>query len=70
MLGPDLATAHFIVKRNGAVKFVGHNAWFRLDKDEKYYLPNRRVDGMELEAVDASGTKLMSSGFENFSELI
>ncbi|XP_041352812.1 distal membrane-arm assembly complex protein 2-like [Gigantopelta aegis] len=69
ILGPDLATAHFIVKRKGAVKFVGHDSWFRLNKAGRYNLPNRRVDGMELEAVDASGTKLMSAGFENFVDL-
>ncbi|XP_071080347.1 distal membrane-arm assembly complex protein 2-like [Haliotis cracherodii] len=69
ILGPDLATSHFIVKRGGAVKFVDRETWFRMEEDGKYYLPNRKVEGMKLEAVDASNTSLMHIGMDNFVNL-
>ncbi|KAK3611329.1 hypothetical protein CHS0354_029981 [Potamilus streckersoni] len=68
-LGPDLATATFIVARNGAVKFVGQDRWIRIDKDGKYALPNRKVEGLYLEAVDASGTEILYTGLSNFVDL-
>ncbi|XP_067680618.1 distal membrane-arm assembly complex protein 2-like [Haliotis asinina] len=69
ILGPDLATSHFIVKRGGAVKFADRDTWFRIENDGKYYLPNRKVEGMKLEAVDASNTNLMHIGLDNFVNL-
>ncbi|KAL3874233.1 hypothetical protein ACJMK2_037276 [Sinanodonta woodiana] len=69
ILGPDLATATFIVARKGAVRFVGQDRWIRLDKDGTYALPNRKVDSFCLEAVDASGTEIMYTGLSNFVDL-
>ncbi|KAL5008275.1 hypothetical protein ScPMuIL_013856 [Solemya velum] len=68
-LGPDLAAAHFIVARHGAVKFLGREKWFRRDKSGAYYIPNRRVDGLQVEAIDASGTELMYVGLDNLVDL-
>lgn len=48
MLGPDLAAAHFIVHRNGAVKFLGDERWYQKDRGwftDDYKLPAKR-DGM------------------------
>lgn len=65
-LGPDLAAAHFIVHRNGAVKFVGDNAWHKRKKKGRFFtmyeLPAQKIPGLFLEAIDASNTELMFEG--------
>ena len=50
ILGPDLATAHFITFRGGRVKFVGHTEWWL----ENNNLPNSYEDGYIIEKIDAS----------------
>ena len=66
-LGPDLATAHFIVMRGGAVKFVNSSRWIEKDEEGKVRLPDRHVPTFMLEAVDASNTDIMYQSFDNFS---
>ena len=69
-LGPDLAAAHFIVHRNGTVKFVGDPRWHKREgKLGKYKLPGKKADGLYLEAIDASRTELMFEGFDNLYDL-
>ena len=50
VLGPDLATAHFITHRGGRVKFVGHSEWFTDDEP----LPKKFDENYLVEKVDAT----------------
>ncbi|CAD5224234.1 unnamed protein product [Bursaphelenchus okinawaensis] len=68
-LGPDLAAAHFLVHRDIAIKFVGDDNWYKRSKWGTYSLPGRQVPGLYIEAIDASGSKLMYEGFENLYDL-
>ncbi|KAI6228412.1 ATP synthase subunit s, mitochondrial [Aphelenchoides besseyi] len=65
-LGADLAAAHFLVHRGASVKFVGDSCWYARKNGD---LPGRKVDGMYIEAIDASGTELMFEGFDNLYDL-
>ncbi|CAJ0582606.1 unnamed protein product, partial [Mesorhabditis spiculigera] len=67
-LGADLAAAHFLVHRGAAVKFLGDDLWYKRNK-KGYSLPGRKVPGLYIEAIDASGTELMFEGFENLHDL-
>ena len=69
VLGPDLATAHFIVAHGGAVRFVDGDTWVRMPKGTKVApLPGVRNRHMKLEAVDASKTTIMYRSLDNFSK--
>jgi len=68
-LGPDLATAHFVVARDGAVKFKGSNHWVTKRKDGTYSLPSLNISNMKLEAVDLSQTNVVYRSFDNFIDL-
>ena len=70
ILGPDLATAHFLVMRGAMVKFVGRNTWFKKDKAGNTYLPNQFVPGMHLEAIITTGMQMSHVAFDNMSERI
>ena len=70
VLGPDLATAHFLVKRGAKVKFINRNSWFKRDKQGHMYLPNQFVPGMHLEAIDATGMQMSYVAFDNMSEYV
>ncbi|KAJ8891483.1 hypothetical protein PR048_004011 [Dryococelus australis] len=70
ILGSNLATAHFVVARGGAVRFCGSEEWVRKKEGEdEYGLPHTYVPGMLLEAVDASGMGLCYEGLDNFVNL-
>lgn len=45
ILGPDLAAAHFIVSRGGAVKFLHDDLWHKMDDKSNYILPAGKVEG-------------------------
>uniref|UniRef100_A0AC34Q643 Mitochondrial ATP synthase regulatory component factor B n=1 Tax=Panagrolaimus sp. JU765 TaxID=591449 RepID=A0AC34Q643_9BILA len=68
-LGPDLAAAHFLVHRGASIKFVGQSEWIKQDKKKHYLLPGRKVPGLYIEAIDASGTELLYEGFDNLYDL-
>uniref|UniRef100_A0AC35TI37 ATP synthase subunit s, mitochondrial n=1 Tax=Rhabditophanes sp. KR3021 TaxID=114890 RepID=A0AC35TI37_9BILA len=68
-LGPNLASAYFIVHRGGSVKFVGDDGWVKKNAKGKYSLPPRNMPGLYLEAIDASSTELMFEGFDNLYDL-
>ncbi|KAH7716797.1 Protein Y53G8AR.8, partial [Aphelenchoides avenae] len=68
-LGADLAAAHFLVHRDAAVKFVGEDSWYKRDEKGRYSLPGRKIPGLHIEAIDASGTELMFEGFDNLYDL-
>ena len=66
-LGNDLAAAHFLVFREGKVKFVNEDRWI---KSESYNsLPDRYVQTMHLEAIDCEGMELYYEGLENLRRL-
>ena len=67
VLGPDLATAHFVIARGGAVKLVGQDDWVE-QKNNRVPLPNVFVPEMFVEAIDASNTQMMYCSFDNFGE--
>lgn len=49
--------------RNGTVKFVGDDRWYRREgRMGTYYLPGKKTEGYYVEAIDASGTELMFEG--------
>jgi len=68
-LGSDLAAAHFLLHRGGAVKFVGDDKWHKRDENDDYFLPGSRVPGMYVEGVDASNTEIMFEGLDNLIDL-
>lgn len=69
-LGPDLATAHFVVARDGAIKFEGFDRWIKKNPvDGKHSLPSVPNFGIKLEAVDVSDTQMMYTSFDNFINL-
>lgn len=51
-LGPDLASAHFIVSRGGRVKFKDNTHWTEQDEKGKYDLPNTYDPSYHVEAID------------------
>ena len=57
VLGPELAAAHFVVARGGAVKFEGREHWFVKDANNNYSLPRRNVGNLFVEAIDASNIR-------------
>jgi hypothetical protein len=67
-LGNDLAAAHFLVWRQGKVKFVGEDRWVKSD-DGYNSLPDRYVSSMHLEAIDCEGMELYYEGLENLRRL-
>lgn len=69
ILGNDLAAAHFLVHRQGAVKFYGENEWVKQDEDGEYKLPNLFVAGKIVEAIDCSGMNLHYEGLDNLRGL-
>ncbi|XP_076463552.1 distal membrane-arm assembly complex protein 2-like [Babylonia areolata] len=69
VLGPDLATAHFLVKRGGRVKFEGRGMWYQRDKEGNMYLPNQFVPDLHLEAVDCTGMQMSYVAFDNMIQL-
>ncbi|KAH1003699.1 hypothetical protein HUJ04_003572 [Dendroctonus ponderosae] len=68
ILGPELACAHFIVYRGGAVKFHNDDKWIKAVNGE-YSLPNRYRTDMYLQAIDCSNTSLRYEGLDNLRGL-
>ncbi|GFR25394.1 distal membrane-arm assembly complex protein 2 [Trichonephila clavata] len=69
ILGPDLATAHFIIARGGKVKFKGHEEWVTFEHLLKEKIPSSYVPGFYVEELDASNLPLCYEGFENMCNL-
>ena len=70
MLGYDLAIAHFIIARGGAVRFCDIDYWFEPEEDGTVpkTLPNIYHEAYKLEAVDASNTNMMYCSFDNIGK--
>jgi len=69
ILGNDLAAAHFLVFRNGRVRFAGEKDWVQLDKNGDMNLPNKYVHGMFVEAIDCENMEIYYEGMENLRRL-
>ena len=67
-LGPDLATAHFVVARGGAVRFKGIDEWFEMNDKEEIGFPRVKIPDMFVEAIDVSGTSMMYQSFDNYGK--
>lgn len=69
ILGPELAAAHFIVHRGGAVKFHNDDKWIKADEHGNYHLPEKYKSGMYLQAIDCTNLKLRYEGLANLRNL-
>lgn len=65
ILGPDLATAHFILHRGGSVKFVNSQEWTKADEDGNFKVPNRYDANFKLAAIKCDNMQLYYEGLEN-----
>ncbi|XP_067009404.2 distal membrane-arm assembly complex protein 2 [Anabrus simplex] len=65
ILGNDLAAAHFIVYRNGSIKFCGRTDWVKQNEEEEYDLPEKYVPDLYVEAIDASNMPIYYEGLRN-----
>lgn len=69
-LGADLATAHFLVKRGGRVRFRGNSHWTERDEKDNINLPNTYDSRYIVEAIDVNGFDLRYEGLSNLCGLI
>lgn len=68
-LGSELAAAHFIVYRGGAIKFYGENRWIKADEFGNYSLPGHFDSTKILEGIDCSGMRIHYEGLSNLRDL-
>ncbi|XP_060520663.1 distal membrane-arm assembly complex protein 2 [Cylas formicarius] len=69
ILGTELAAAHFLLYRGGAVKFHGQKEWLKGDDNEYFNLPRHYTDNMYLEGIDCEDVNLYYEGLVNFRGL-
>lgn len=69
ILGNELAAAHFIVYRQGSVKFFGDEKWIKSDEFGEYNLPKFYQDDMFLQAIDCTDMELYYEGLVNLRDL-
>lgn len=69
MLGNELAAAHFIVSRGGAVKFANEDKWIKADERKNYSLPRFYCGDKFLEAIDCLDMDLVYESMANFRDL-
>lgn len=69
MLGNELAAAHFIVHRGGAVKFFADDKWIKADQFNQYSLPKHYEEDKILQGIDCSGMDLYYEGLVNLRDL-
>lgn len=65
ILGPDLATAHFILHRGGAVKFLNSKNWMRANENGEFKLPSTYHAQFKVEALRCDNMTLYYEGLEN-----
>ncbi|EDW79072.1 uncharacterized protein Dwil_GK12325 [Drosophila willistoni] len=65
ILGPELAAAHFILYRGGAVKFTEGRRWHRATEDGEFSLPNKFSPDYKVEALRCDNMILYFEGLEN-----
>lgn len=69
ILGNELAAAHFVVHRGGAIKFYGENHWIKADDRNNYSLPRTYDSSKILQAIDCTDMQLYFEGLANFRDL-
>lgn len=72
VLGTDIAVAHFVVYRGGAIRFRDEDNFIRwTNKREEYFakLPDKYNPTYFVEAIDASDILLYYEGLQNFKNL-
>ncbi|KAH8300545.1 hypothetical protein KR018_012097 [Drosophila ironensis] len=69
ILGAELAAAHFILYRGGAVKFVNESRWHRANEDGEFNLPNKFDARFKVEALRCDNMALYYEGLENLRGL-
>ncbi|KAJ8983762.1 hypothetical protein NQ317_006094 [Molorchus minor] len=69
MLGNELAAAHFIVYRGGAVKFFNEDIWIKADDNKEYSLPSQYEPDKHLQAIDCTDMNLYYEGLINLDGL-
>lgn len=65
VLGPDLASAHFILFRGGSVKFRHSSKWYQANVDNEFDLPNRYDPLYKVEAIKCDNMNLHYVGLNN-----
>lgn len=70
ILGADLATAHFFIKRGGRVRFRGNGHWTERDEKDNVNLPSTFDSRYIVEAVDVNGFDLHYEGLSNLCGLV
>ncbi|XP_044269722.1 distal membrane-arm assembly complex protein 2 [Tribolium madens] len=68
-LGNELAAAHFIVHRGGAVKFYNEDWWIKANKYNEYKLPRFYQEDKVLQAIDCTDMNLFYEGLVNLKDL-
>ncbi|XP_053654621.1 uncharacterized protein [Cherax quadricarinatus] len=68
-LGYDLAAAHFLVHREGKVRFKDAQEWTQQDENGEYELTGHYSPNVFVEAIDASGIDLLYEGLESMCYL-
>lgn len=66
-LGPDLATAKFVLRIGGRVKFINQNDW--IDKEYLHRIPKDYDPEFVLEGVDLRGYPLYYENLKNICNL-
>uniref|UniRef100_W8B2F4 ATP synthase subunit s-like protein n=1 Tax=Ceratitis capitata TaxID=7213 RepID=W8B2F4_CERCA len=69
ILGPELAAAHFLLYRGGAVKFLHERNWLRANEDGEFNLPNKYHPAFKVEALRCDNMVLYYEGLENLFNL-
>lgn len=69
ILGNELAAAHFLVFRGGAIKFHNSDEWIKSDKNNDYNLARFYEPDKILQAIDCSGMDLFYEGLLNLKGL-
>nr|CAI5847309.1 unnamed protein product [Callosobruchus analis] len=69
ILGNELAAAHFIVARGGAVKFHSDDKWVKADEKGKYDLPKVYEEDWYIQAIDCRDMSIYYEGLVNFYDL-
>ncbi|XP_054732609.1 distal membrane-arm assembly complex protein 2 [Anastrepha obliqua] len=69
ILGPELAAAHFLLYRGGAVKFVHERNWMRANDDGEFDLPKKYHPAFKVEGLRCDNMTLYYEGLENLRNL-
>ncbi|XP_069500484.1 distal membrane-arm assembly complex protein 2 isoform X2 [Ambystoma mexicanum] len=67
--GKNVAAAFFTLSHRGAVRFKGHEVWYRADKKGKFSYEFVKHKDVPVEAVDLSGSLVNYDGLENIVHL-